>query len=194
MTRQPPQPPPDSPSGGGHGKAGYRPRLQRGEAVAGHHADRSGDARSGSSQAGRAWAAGGSHDYTHRGVAPLPARYYVLHGLPVPDDAPRTQPPPGFAALLAKRRNASPDTVGGHAEARRAARPGQPARMTLLRLRPRPPNPRPNPPPAAAQIPPGPAGPGQHTRTGPAARTRATGRAGGPAVGQVRVPHRRAGP
>ena len=128
MSRKPPPtPPPSSPSGDGHGKAGYRPHRQRGEAVAGHHADRPGDARSGPTQASLAWAAGGSHDYTHRGVAPLPAWYYVLHGLPVPDDAPRTQPPPGFAALMAKLRSASPDSASNHAEDGGQPGPGEAA-------------------------------------------------------------------
>jgi hypothetical protein len=122
VTRQPPQPPPKPPAGQGRAKAGYRGHRERGEAIAGHHADRPGDARSGPSQAGLAWAAGGSHDYTHRGPAPLPAWYYVLHGQPVPDDAPRTPPPRGFAALIAKRRAAQAD--GDSDQAAAAGQPG----------------------------------------------------------------------
>jgi hypothetical protein len=52
--RQPPQPPPKPPSDHGHAKAEYRGHRERGEAIAGHHADRPGDARSGPSQAGPA--------------------------------------------------------------------------------------------------------------------------------------------
>jgi hypothetical protein len=122
VTRVPPGPSPQPPSGDSNAKAGHRPHREPGEAIAGHHADRPGDARSGPSQAGLAWAAGGSHDYTHRGPAPLPAWYYVLLGKPVPDDAPRTPPPPGFGALLAKRRGASPDSASGQMVA--AGRPG----------------------------------------------------------------------
>ena len=108
MTRKQPQPEP--PSGDGHAKAGQRPHREPGAAVTGHHADRPGDQRSGPNQAGLAWAASGGHDYTHRGPPPLPAWFYVLQGQPVPDDAPRTQPPPGFAELMAKRRSDSPDS------------------------------------------------------------------------------------
>src|SRR5260370_28483545 len=94
-------------------KPGSGPHREPGAAVTGNHADRPGDPRSGPSQAGLAWAAGGRHDYTHRGLPPLPAWYYLLHGQPVPDDAPRTQPPSGFAALMAKRRGDSPDSDSG---------------------------------------------------------------------------------
>jgi hypothetical protein len=107
VTRKPP--PPGPPSDDGHAKPGQRPHREPGAAITGHHADRPGDPRSGPSQAGLAWAAGGGHDYTHRGLAPLPAWLYVLQGQPVPADAPRTAPPPGFAALMAKRRGESPD-------------------------------------------------------------------------------------
>jgi hypothetical protein len=120
VTRQPPQPPPNPPSGNSRAKAGYRPHRERGEAVAGHHADRPGDARSGPSQAGLTWAAGDGHDYTYRGLPPLPAWYYVLHGEPVPDDAPRTPPPAGFAELMAKRSDAGPDS-----DSDQTVRPGQ---------------------------------------------------------------------
>jgi hypothetical protein len=116
------QPPPGRPPDEGHPKAGQRPHREPGAAVTGHHADRPGDPRSGPSQAGLARAAGGSHDYTHRGVPPLPAWFYVLQGQPVPDDAPRTQPPPGFAALMAKRSGDSPDSTGD--EVVPAERPG----------------------------------------------------------------------
>lgn len=122
MTRQRPQPPPNPPSGNSRAKAGYRPHRERGEAVAGHHADRPGDARSGPSQAGLTWAGGDRHDYTYRGLPPLPAWYYVLHGEPVPDDAPRTSPPPGFAALMAKRRGPGPD--GESAQTTATGQPG----------------------------------------------------------------------
>jgi hypothetical protein len=119
VTRKQPQPGP--PAGDGHAKAGQRPHREPGAAVAGHHADRPGDPRSGPSQAGLAWAAGGGHDYTHRGAAHLPAWFYVLQGQPVPADAPRTRPPPGFAALMAKRRSESPD-----GDSDQAAAAGQP--------------------------------------------------------------------
>jgi hypothetical protein len=104
--KQPPRPPSDD----GRAKAGQRPHREPGAAITGHHADRPGDPRSGPSQPGLAWAAGGGHDYTHRGPAPLPAWFYVLQGQPVPGDAARTPPPPGFAALMAKRRGESPDS------------------------------------------------------------------------------------
>lgn len=72
--------------------------------------------------AGLAWAAGSGHDYTHCGPPPLPAWFYVLQGQPVPDDAPRTRPPTGFAELMAKRRGGNPDSGSGQAVP--AERPG----------------------------------------------------------------------
>ena len=120
VTRKQPQPEP--PPDNGHAKAGQRPHREPGAAVTGHHADRPGDPRSGPNQAGLAWAAGGGHDYTHRGPPPLPAWFYVLQGQPVPDDAPRTPPPTGFAELMAKRRGARPD--GDSDQAAAAGQPG----------------------------------------------------------------------
>ena len=108
MTRKQPQPEP--PPDNGHAKAGQRPHREPGAAVTGHHADRPGDPRSGPNQAGLAWAASSGHDYTHCGPPPLPAWFYVLQGQPVPDDAPRTRPPTGFAELMAKRRGGNPDS------------------------------------------------------------------------------------
>jgi hypothetical protein len=64
----------------------------------GHHADRPADGPP-------AWRP--DHDYAHRDGGQLPAWYFELQGQPVPDDAPRTPPPRGFADLMARRRAAS---------------------------------------------------------------------------------------
>ena len=107
VTRKQPQPEP--PSGDGHAKAGQRPHREPGAAVTGHHADRPGDQRS-----GRTRPAGLNCQRPPRLHPPRPTaaagRFHVLQGQPVPDDAPRTQPPPGFAELMAKRRSDSPDS------------------------------------------------------------------------------------
>jgi hypothetical protein len=84
---------------------GHRLHREPGEPIAGHHADRP----AGGSPAWRP-----DHDYTHRGnPAQLPAWYFQLHRMPVPDDAPRTPPPARFAALMARRRTAARDPLRG---------------------------------------------------------------------------------
>jgi hypothetical protein len=97
VTGKPPQeagPPPKAAPGEGSA-AGYRTHRQPGAAIPGHRAGRP-----------PAWRP--EHDYSPRGPAQLPAWYFELHGQPVPDDAPRTPPPAGFAALM-DRRAARPD-------------------------------------------------------------------------------------